>query len=80
MGSRRNLDSRSIIGTWTRVLSNTKVQEIRVGFDQFMLLQRLAFPAINDTPTYSFPGFSIGGDGRYPPSTRRSRPSVRATT
>ena len=77
MGSRRNLDSRSIIGTWTRVLSNTKVQEIRVGFDQFMLLQRLAFPAINDTPTYSFPGFSIGGDGRYPQYAPQSTFSAR---
>ena len=77
MGSRRNLDSRSIIGTWTRVLSSTKVQELKVGFDQFSTLQRLALPSINATPTYSFPGFSIGGDGRYPQFAPQSTFSAR---
>ena len=43
-GSRRNLDSRNIIGTWTNVLSNTEVQELKVGFDQFHLLQKMPVP------------------------------------
>src|SRR5262245_44719502 len=76
-GSRRNLDSRSIIGTWTRVISNTTVQEVKVGFDQFMLLPRLAFPAVTGTPTYNFPGLSVGGDSRYPQLAPQSTFSAR---
>ena len=76
-GSRRNLDSRSLITTWTNVLSNTAVQEVKVGFDQFHLLQKMPFSGINNTPTYAFPGLSIGGDGRYPQFAPQSTLSAR---
>ena len=37
------------------MLSNNAVQEVKVGFDQFHLLQKMPFSGINNTPTYRFP-------------------------
>ena len=55
------------VGTWAKVLSNTRLQEIKIGFTHFDWQNLLAVPALASTPNYVFPGNIIFGPRRnYP--------------
>jgi len=73
----QNLKSENAVVTWSRVLSSTKVQELKVGFNGFYVRFDLKYPAMNDIPTYSFPGISLGGSTVYPQWAPESTPSAR---
>ena len=49
---------------WSRVVSNTKTQEVKVGFNNFQWANR-AWRA-GDTFQYSFPGLTLGKPYNYP--------------
>ena len=55
----------NILGTWSRVLSNTKVQELRVGYNNFQWANQ-GLPQVGDTFQYSFPGLTLGKPYNYP--------------
>jgi hypothetical protein len=73
----QNLTSANAVMSWTRVLSDNKAQELKVGFNGFYLKFDLAFPSLSNTPSYSFPGLTVGGDGTYPQWAPQSDTSVR---
>ncbi len=57
----------NMVGTWAKVLSPTKLQEIKIGYTHFDWQNLLAVPALADTPNYVFPGGIIFGQRRnYP--------------
>jgi len=55
----------NILGTWSNVLSNTKVQEIRIGYNNFQWANQ-GLPEVGDTFQYSFPGLTLGKPYNYP--------------
>jgi hypothetical protein len=55
----------NILGTWSRVLSNTKVQEVRVGYNNFQWANQ-GLPQVGDTFQYSLPGLTLGKPYNYP--------------
>jgi len=55
----------NILGTWSRVISNTKVQELRVGYNNFQWANQ-GLPEVGDTFQYSFPGLTVGKPYNYP--------------
>jgi hypothetical protein len=55
------------VGTWAKVLSSTRLQEIKIGYTHFDWQNLLAVPALASTPNYVFPGGIIFGPRRnYP--------------
>jgi hypothetical protein len=57
----------NVVGTWAKVLSPTKLQEIKIGYTHFDWQNLLAVPALMNTPNYVFPGGNIFGQRRnYP--------------
>ena len=57
----------NVVGTWARVLSPTKLQEIKIGYTHFDWQNLLAEPKLASTPNYVFPGNMIFGQRRnYP--------------
>jgi len=56
----------NVVGTWAKVLSNTTLQEIKLGYTHFDWQNQLAVPALADTPNYVFPGLTIGQRRNYP--------------
>ena len=54
------------VGTWTRVLSNTKLQEVKFGYTHFDWQNLLAEPALASTPNYVFPALIVGQRRNYP--------------
>jgi hypothetical protein len=73
----QSLTSINGVATWSQVLSNTKVQELKVGFNGFYVGFTLLYPAMNNIPTYSFPGISFGGSTVYPQRAPESTPTAR---
>ena len=55
----------NVLGTWSRVLSSTKVQEVRVGYNNFQWANQ-GLPQVGDTIQYSFPGLTLGKPYNYP--------------
>jgi hypothetical protein len=55
----------NILGTWSRVLSSTKVQEVRIGYNNFQWANQ-GLPQVGDTMQYSFPGLTLGKPYNYP--------------
>src|SRR3954452_958366 len=55
----------NILGTWSKVLSSTKVQEVRVGYNNFQWANQ-GLPQVGDTIQYSFPGLTLGKPYNYP--------------
>ncbi len=55
----------NVLGTWSRVISNNKVQQIRVGYDNFFFSQT-PLGSVVGTPEYDFPGLTIGAPYNLP--------------
>ena len=56
-----------MVGTSAKVLSSTKLQEVKIGYTHFDWQNLLAVPALATTPNYVFPGGIIFGQRRnYP--------------
>ena len=78
----RTQDSTNLLGTWSRVINDDMVQELKVGYNGFEWTNRLAFAdqisgcsqAFGNTgtfatgcqPNYVFPGLTIGGPRNFP--------------
>ncbi|MGE0814435.1 MAG: carboxypeptidase regulatory-like domain-containing protein [Vicinamibacterales bacterium] len=67
----------NVSNTWSRVLNNTTIQEVRVSFSHFDWKNSLAVPALADTPNYVFPGLTVGQRRNYPQDFRQNTYSGR---
>jgi hypothetical protein len=57
----------NVVGTWAKVLSPTKLQEVKLGYTHFDWQNLLAVPSLLQTPNYVFPNGMIFGQRRnYP--------------
>jgi hypothetical protein len=56
----------NMVGTWAKVLSPTKLQEVKIGYTHFDWQNLLAVPALQNTPNYVFPGLTVGQRRNYP--------------
>ena len=56
----------NVVGTWSKVLSSTMLQEVRVGYTHFDWQNQLAIPALANTPNYVFPSLTVGQRRNYP--------------
>jgi hypothetical protein len=56
----------NVVGTWSKVLSSTMLQEVRVGYTHFDWQNQLAIPALASTPNYVFPSLTVGQRRNYP--------------
>ncbi|MDH4064681.1 MAG: carboxypeptidase-like regulatory domain-containing protein, partial [Acidobacteriota bacterium] len=56
----------NVVGTWTKVLTSTMLQEVRVGYTHFDWKNELAVPELASTPNYVFPSLTVGGRRNYP--------------
>ena len=57
----------NMVGTWAKVLSPTKLQEVKIGYTHFDWQNLLAVPSLLNTPNYVFPNGMIFGQRRnYP--------------
>ena len=78
--------------TWANVLSDSTIQEVRLGYSHFDWKNQLAVPALANTPNYVFPSLTVGQRRNYPQEfyqntwsaalrpdhePRRARPQVR---
>jgi hypothetical protein len=55
----------NVLGTWSRVISDNKVQQVRIGYDNFFFSQT-PLAAVVGTPQYDFPGLTIGAPYNLP--------------
>ena len=68
----------NVVGTWAKVLSNTTLQEVKLGYTHFDWQNLLAIPALANTPNYVFPGgTNIGQRRNYPQEFFQNTFSVR---
>jgi hypothetical protein len=58
-------DATNIVGIWSKVLSGTKMQEIRVGYNNFDWTNNPQ-PGLENTIEYDFVGFTVGKPYNYP--------------
>jgi hypothetical protein len=56
----------NVVGTWSKVLSSTKLQEVKFGYTHFDWQNLLAEPKLASTPNYVFPGLTVGQRRNYP--------------
>ena len=56
----------NMVGTWAKVLSPTKLQEVKIGYTHFDWQNLLAVPELLNTPNYVFPGLTVGQRRNYP--------------
>jgi hypothetical protein len=54
------------IGTWSKVLSATMLQEVKFGYTHFDWQNLLAEPKLASTSNYVFPGLTVGQRRNYP--------------
>ena len=64
--AKRTRKAINVVGTWAKVLSPTKLQEIKIGYTHFDWQNLLAVPALENTPNYVFPGVIFGQRRNYP--------------
>jgi hypothetical protein len=62
----RTQKSFTVFGTWSKVLSNRALHEVKIGYNKFAWDIDLAFPSMAQTPQLVFPGITIGGSRNYP--------------
>jgi hypothetical protein len=55
----------NVLGTWSRVLGDNKVQELKIGHNNFQWANR-GLPQVGDTFEYRFPGLTVGKPYNYP--------------
>jgi len=63
--SNQTKSATNILGTWSRVMSTSKVQEVRFGLNNFEWENRPQ-PGLENTPEYRFPGLTIGKPFNFP--------------
>ena len=68
----RTQKSFTVFGTWSKVLSERALQEVKVGYNKFDWNIGLAFPSMAQTPQLVFPGLTIGGSRNYPQVLQRA--------
>jgi hypothetical protein len=56
----------NVVGTWSKVLSSTTLQEVRVGYTHFDWKNLLAISELASTPNYVFPSLTVGQRRNYP--------------
>ena len=56
----------NVVGTWAKVLSNTTLQEVKVGYTHFDWQNQLVSNKLTNTPNYVFPGLTVGQRRNYP--------------
>ncbi len=56
----------NVVGTWSKVVSSTMLQEVRVGYTHFDWQNQLAIPALANTANYVFPSLTVGQRRNYP--------------
>ncbi|HEV2983503.1 MAG TPA: TonB-dependent receptor, partial [Vicinamibacterales bacterium] len=69
-------DTNSTAITWSRVLSNTMVQEVKFSFFHYHWNHTPA-QGVPLTPLYSFPGLAVGARANYPEEFWQNQPDVR---
>jgi hypothetical protein len=69
----------NVVGTWAKVLSNTTLQEVKLGYTHFDWQNLLAIPELANTPNYVFPGAGniIGQRRNYPQEFFQNTFSIR---
>ena len=67
----------NVVGTWAKVLSNTTLQEVKLGYTHFDWQNLLAIPELANAPNYVFPGLTIGQRRNYPQEFFQNTISVR---
>ncbi len=67
----------NVVGTWAKVLNNTTLQEIKLGYTHFDWQNKLASSKLANTPNYVFPGLTIGQRRNYPQEFFQNTISVR---
>ena len=74
----RNRDTTNIIGTWSRVIRDTMVQQIKVGFSHYHWRNEMADLKNfgNLVPSYVFPGITVGGRENFTQEFFNRTPSV----
>jgi hypothetical protein len=55
----------NVLGTWSRVLSDTKIQELKIGFNNFQWANQ-GLPEVGNTYEYRFPGLTVGKPYNFP--------------
>ncbi len=73
----RTQDSMTFLASWSRVLSDRAVQEVKVGYNTFDWDIFLAIPSMSTTPQLVFPGLTIGGQRNYPQEFHERQASFR---
>jgi hypothetical protein len=64
-GSTRVFDSNFVLGNWSHVISNAMQQELKVGYYHYRW-KFTPMEGVPITPTYTFPGLSVGPPWNYP--------------
>lgn len=64
-GTKTRFDSQSVVGTWSRVVSEAVLQELRVGYAGYHW-QFAPADGVPLTPAYSFPGLVVGARFNHP--------------
>ncbi len=67
----------NVVGSWAKVLNNTTLQEIKLGYTHFDWQNKLASTKLANTPNYVFPGLTIGQRRNYPQEFFQNTISVR---
>ncbi len=67
----------NVVGSWAKVLNNTTLQEIKLGYTHFDWQNQLASTKLANTPNYVFPGLTIGQRRNYPQEFFQNTISVR---
>ncbi len=67
----------NVVGSWAKVLNNTTLQEVKLGYTHFDWQNKLASSKLANTPNYVFPGLTIGQRRNYPQEFFQNTISVR---
>jgi hypothetical protein len=63
----RTRNAINVAGTWSKVINQNALQEVKVGYSHFQWQNLLAIPALANTPNLVFPGgVNIGQRRNYP--------------
>ncbi len=63
--STQTKDALNIVGTWSRVISDTRVQQVQLGYNNFQWANQ-GLPQVGNTFEYNFPGLTLGKPYNYP--------------
>jgi hypothetical protein len=77
--ARRHRDATNALVSWTRILNQNAVQEVRIGFTTFFWSNLVAVEKIRELnfPGFQFPGLLIGGRPNFDQSFKQATPSIR---